>query len=108
MFIIPFKEPSEWREQITLDGDIFILEFKWNALNEFWMMNIYDGQVNPIVLGIKLVPNYPLLSQYIKDGMPRGEIVCQNIVGSTDEISRFDMNQKFQLVYYTEAEVDAV
>lgn len=109
MFIIPFKEPSFWREQIELSGTIFILEFKWNALNEFWVMNIYTSTNDPIILGIKIVPDYSLLDQYpAVSGRPIGDIVCQNIVGSRDEISRFDMSQKFELLYYEVGEFDAI
>ena len=108
MFIIPFKEPSFWREQIELSGVIFILEFKWNALNEFWVMNIYTGTNDPIILGIKIVPDYILLEQYTEAGRPAGDIVCQNIVGSQEGIGRFDMSQKFELVYYEAGELDAI
>lgn len=108
MLIIPFKEPSFWREQIELSGTIFILEFKWNALNEFWVMNIYSSTNDPIILGVKIVPNYSLLDQYIVEGRPLGDIVCLNIVGSQDEISRFDMSQKFELIYLEVGELDAI
>lgn len=108
MQIIPFKEPASWREQITLDGSIFVLEFYWNALNEFWNMNIYDRDLNPIIYGITIVPNYPLLAQYSVLGKPLGEIICQNIVGGTDVIRRFDMSQRFELVYYSEGELQAL
>lgn len=108
MFIIPFKEPSYWREQITLSGVVFVFAFKWNALNEFWVMDIYDSEEQPLILGIKIVPNYPLLDQYSVDGMPSGEIICQNIVAAPDTISRFDMSQKFELVYYEAGEIQGI
>lgn len=108
MFIIPFKEDSFWREQITLSGEIFILEFKWNALNEFWIMNIYSSTEDPIILGIKIVPDYSLLDQYAMDDRPKGDIICQNVVNAPDTISRFDMSQKFELVYYEVGEFDTI
>lgn len=106
MQIIPFKEPSSFREQITLDGVIFVLDFAWNALNEFWTMSIFNRDVVPLIYGIKLVPNFPLLSQYIVDGKPAGEIVCQNIVAGLNIIRRFDMSQKFELIYYSAGELE--
>lgn len=108
MQIIPFKEPSNWREQIELDGVIFVLEFTWNALNEFWTMDIYNRDEIPLIYGIKIVPSYPLLAAYTVLGKPSGEIVCQNIVGGNDIIRRFDMNQNFELVYYSEGELEAI
>ena len=65
MQIIPFKEPSQWKEQIQIDGNLYFLGFKWNALNEFWVMDIYNADENPLVLGVKIVPDISLLSQYV-------------------------------------------
>lgn len=108
MQIIPFKEPSSWREQVTLSGQIFVLEFTWNALNDFWVMNIYNRNEEPLIYGIKVVPTFPLLTGYTVIGKPLGEIVCQNIVGGNDIIGRFDMSQKFELVYYEEGELESI
>ena len=108
MQIIPFKEPSFWREQLTLDDEIFVFYFKWNALNAFWVMDIYNRDEEPIIVGIKIVPNYDLLAAYNTNAQPKGNIICQNIVGTFDEIGRFDMSQKFELVYYNVGELDAL
>lgn len=94
--------------QITLEGEIFILEFTWNALNEFWSMDIYTRNEVPLIYGITIVPDYPLLSTYTVEGMPKGEIICQNIVNGDDIIRRYDMSQKFELVYYAENELEAL
>lgn len=105
MQIIPFKEPSNWNQQITLGNQSFFLEFTWNALNKFWTMDIYDIEKDPIIYGIKLVPNFPLLATYVTSRKPQGEIICQNIVEGESEIKRFDMSQKFELIYYAEQEI---
>lgn len=108
MQIIPFKEPSNWIEQIELSGVIFVLEFTWNALNEFWVMDIYNRNKEPIIYGIKIVPSFPLLASYTELEKPDGEIICQNIVGGNDIIGRFDMSQKFELIYYSEGELESI
>ena len=108
MLIIPFNNAGSWREQIQLDNVIYFLNFTWNALNEFWVMNILNRNEEPLILGIKIVPNYPLLSTYTVDGMPAGNIICQNIVNTPEEIKRFDIGQKFELVYYFEGELESL
>ncbi len=108
MQIIPFQEASNWKMEIALTGEIFILWFKWNALNKFWTMGIYDSNEIPLIIEIKIVPSYPLLLAYSVFGQPQGEIVCHNIVGTKDEIGRFDMSQKFELVYYEPEEIEAL
>ena len=103
MKIIPFKDPSQWQQQIQLTGNIFTLRFQWNALNEFWTMNIYDQNLVPIVLGIKIVNNYDLTSQYIaaitSAGISFGDIVCVNYTGNFDKITRWEMGQSEDLFY---------
>ena len=105
MQIIPFRNQASFKQQIDLDGVVFFLAFQWNALNEFWTMNIFNINGNPIIYGIKIVPDFPLLSFVGVDGMPKGNIICQNIVDGETVIKRFDINQKFALIYYTEIEI---
>ena len=109
MQIIPFKEPAAWQSQITLNSVIFILYFRWNAMNKYWVMNIYDRNDNPIVLGIKVVSNYNLTKQFSAiNGMPQGDIICQNILGLWTDIMRFDMGQTTELIYYELNELSAI
>ena len=108
MQIIPFKEPAQWQEQITLTGNIFILRFAWNALNQFWTMNMYNQNLTPIVLGIKVVNNYDLTSQYIAiiqaAGLSFGDIVCIDYNEGWDDITRYQMGNSADLFYYEPGE----
>lgn len=124
MQIIPFKEPASWQAQITLTDVIFNLVFKWNALNKYWVMGIYNRNDDPILLGVKVVVNWNLTGQFVTIGMPEGDIVCQNILGlsqvtnsqgivvfylppdSFRKIERFDMGQVAELFYYEQGELD--
>ena len=108
MQIIPFKEPGAWEAQIELTGVIFILNFKWNALNEYWVMNIFDRNDQPILLGVKVVVNWNLTEQFVAVGMPTGDIVCQNVLGAFQQILRFDMGDIDELFYYEAGELEAI
>jgi hypothetical protein len=70
------------------------------------MMDVYDANDLPLVLGVKIVINVSLLDIYALSSLPAGDIVCQNIVGGSDIIGRFDMSQNFLLVYYEPGEID--
>jgi hypothetical protein len=107
MQIIPFSEPGSWQMQITLTNVSFLLNFHWNALNEYWLMSIYDNDANPIVVGIKVVTNFDLTAQFPLLGMPSGDIVCQNILDQWEKIQRFDMGQTNELIYYEPGELTA-
>lgn len=108
MLIIPFRDPAQWTMQIELSQVIYFLTFTWNALNEFWTMDIANRDQIPVLIGIKIVPSYPLLSPYSVEGQPIGQIICQNIVNAPSNIGRFDMSQKFELVYYEPGELEAL
>lgn len=106
MQLIPFKEPGSWEAQIELSGVIFALAFKWNALNEYWVMNIFNRNAEPILLGVKVVVNWNLTGQFVTVGMPEGDIVCQNVLGAFGKILRFDMGNVSNLFYYEEGELE--
>ncbi len=109
MQIIPFKEPAAWQNQITLSSVIFLIYFRWNAMNQYWVMNIYDRNDTPILLGVKVVTNYDLTIQFAAIlGMPAGDIVCQNIINEWIDIGRFDMGVTTELIYYEVGELQSV
>lgn len=106
MQIIPFKEPAAWQAQITLTSQIFILQFKWNALNKYWVMSIYNANNVPILLGVKVVTNFNLTAQFAAiTGMPEGDILCQNIIDMWNTIERFDMGETNEIIYYEPGEL---
>jgi hypothetical protein len=108
MQIIPFKEPAAWQAQITLSSTIFILYFRWNAMNKYWVMNIFDRNDQPILLGVKVVTNFDLTAQFKAiTGMPLGDILCQNVIGLWTDIQRFDMGQTTEIIYYEPGELEA-
>lgn len=111
MQIIPFKTPAAWQAQITLTSSIYVVYMRWNAMNRYWVMNIYNRNSDPILLGVKVVTNFNLTQQFKSIvGMPQGDILCQNILGLWNTIQRFDMGQTNELIYYdpSELQVDAL
>ena len=105
MEIIPFKDNAQWKQQIELNNETFILSFKWNALNEYWSMNIYDQNESPLVLGIKIVTQFNLTEQLVQSGMPQGDILCENIIGGFEKIKRNDMGLTNELVFFETGEI---
>lgn len=108
MDIIPFKEPSQWRQEIELSSVKYVMRFRWNATNEYWSMDLLDGNEDPIVVGVKIVNNWKILDQYSMTNLPDGDIVCQSMIGEFDKIQRYDMSNKTELLYYALGEIDAL
>jgi len=49
---------------ITLAGISYNLRVRWNQINLTWVIDIYDSQNNPILLGIPMVTGADLLEQF--------------------------------------------
>ena len=108
MQIIPFNEPSKWQERITLTGNVFNLRFIWNALNQYWSLNIYNQNYDPIVLGIYVATNYDLTKQFyaviVGSGISFGDVLCIDYTLGWENISRYEMGQNADLFYFEPGE----
>jgi hypothetical protein len=63
-----------YTQQTELDGKTYTLEFEFIEREGFWMLHIGDQDGNPLVCGIKLVTDWPLLRR--DAGVMRGELAC--------------------------------
>jgi hypothetical protein len=60
--------------KVVFGGREFLLRFTWLDTQKRWTYGIYDVFRNPIVQGVKLVPNFPLDLQYVDKRLPGGVI----------------------------------
>ena len=64
-----------YTQRTRLDGREYNLRFAWNQGAERWTLDILDSEDTPIVVGIKLVTNWPLLRAYQYDArVPQGDL----------------------------------
>ena len=98
-FIIPWRNLPNWQQEITLGQETYLLNFRWNSLNSFWVMDIYTRNQEPIILGIKVVVNYDITSHYIRENLFPGSILVIDFSFDVDEIKREDMGDRVQLIY---------
>lgn len=61
---IPIQDEPFYDLSISLQGNSYILEFTYNERMSLYTMSLYDAERNPIVLGVGLVPEYPILLDY--------------------------------------------
>lgn len=109
MVIIPTRSDlAAYTFQITLDGDIFIFAFRWNTVHEYWTFDILDFASNPLIVGVKLVINYPLTKRYASDVLPKGEILAIDGSDKLERIGRYDLGDVVQLIYVPQDEYDAL
>ncbi len=99
--VIPFFDSSSFQEEVTLEGVVFSFLFSWNTYGGFWVLHIFDRDLNPVVLGIRLVLNYELLGIHPGVDMPKGTLYVIDIKDGPDDISYEDLasNGRCQVVY---------
>lgn len=102
--IIPIKDNPNHSLKIELEGVLYKIDFIYNTTNSFWSMSIFDDNDNLILAGIKLVANYPLISQYNK---LKGDFICQISDIKTSIIRNSFASNAAILLYLTEAEIEA-
>lgn len=49
---------------VALEDNSYIIDFMYNERVQGWFIYLYDAERNPIVLGERLVPNYPIFKDY--------------------------------------------
>lgn len=109
MLIIPTEiELAAYRFQITIEGVIYIFQFRWNTIHEYWTFDILNYESVPLISGVKVVINYPLLNRYASSLLPPGEIIALDTSGKLERVGRNDLGDSVKLIYVTAAEYDAL
>lgn len=91
----------------VLDDFPATLRVKWNERFSFWSLGIYDRDRNPILTGIKLVQNYPLIGRYNLSQFS-GEMIFLRMSGAKDRPDFESIGGDHVLVYLTEGEFNAI
>lgn len=98
--IIPFFNDPCFSEDVTLDGVPYHLRFHWNTRGDFWALDIYDRDLNPIVGGIKLMNNYELFLNHPDRNLPPGKLLVVDNRGIGFKIGFDDFtNGNCDLIY---------
>ncbi len=112
MIIIPTyqKISSKYVIDIELNGTMFSLHFLWNTREEFWYMNIFSAEGDPVITGIKIVPKYALLEQFkAVPGLPEGDFfVVDNDQNNpySEGITYDNFGTRYSLLFITTEEIE--
>ena len=105
---IPVKDDPNHILKITLDQVVFNLKFLYNTLVDGWTMGIFDENNNPILIDLKIVPNFFTIRDFVNTGLPLGDFVC-NADSSIQNINRDSFaNGEAELFYLTEDDINSL
>lgn len=92
-----------YTQRTTLDGREYVLGFDWNARDLSWYFSISDEDGAPILVGRKIVLDYPLLDRLVDDRAPPGAIVALDLSGRNEPPQLDDLGTRVILYYYDAA-----
>jgi hypothetical protein len=77
VFVLPNDtELTAYTFEVTLDGRLFFMQFKFNVRDSFWYMELSDGLTGAMLRsGIKIVSQWDLLRLYQEPERPAGTII---------------------------------
>lgn len=108
MIQISMTDANDFVQSVTLDNTVYKLHFAYNDVLKGWSMDIRDSQNIDIVRSIRIVPNFPLLSQYKRHLSIKGEMVA-TVTTDIQNIGRDDfINGRASLVYVSGSELNAI
>jgi hypothetical protein len=64
-----FSDTPVSRQTVALQGDYFTLVITYNETMKLYTMTVYDSNQQPLVAGVGLVPNYPIIGDYQIKGL---------------------------------------
>ncbi|QAX92343.1 structural protein [Pantoea phage vB_PagM_LIET2] len=98
IIIRPLKgETDQWIDE-TFGATPVSLRIKWNERFQFFTVSIYDRQRAPLIEGIKLSRDYPLIHTYQLPGID-GELYCYRSYGDKEKPAFDSFPDEFFLVY---------
>ena len=85
--IIEVPDLNDSMSRIVLNGMAYQIRFSYNDTEDYWKFGLYDSQNNPIAIGIKIVPNFPLNIFHGVTELPSGVFAAKS---KLDHIGRND------------------
>ena len=93
--LIEAPDLNDSKSRIVLNGTAYQIRFSYNDTKDYWKFSLYDLQDNPIILGVKIVPGFPLNVFFGITEIPFGVF---GVISKLDRIGRNDFvegNAKF-------------
>ena len=73
--------------RVVLDGVQYQIRFTWNETAKRWSFGLYTMQKEPIAVGIRLVPRFPLNLQIVDERIPTGVF---GVYSDLKSVGRYD------------------
>lgn len=89
----------DYTQKTELDGTVYTLGFHYNERFEAWTMDILTSGEEPILMGIPVHINWPILKQYVDSRLPPGTLFAINIEEENTPPDGENFGSTIQLLY---------
>lgn len=95
--IIEVPDMNDSVSRVVLAGTPYLIRFTYNDTKDYWKFSLHNAQNEPIVIGIKIVPRFPLNVFYGVTKLPNGVF---GVITNLERIGRNDFaNGKAQFMF---------
>jgi len=105
MIRLPIVADPNYSMIINLEGFEVTFYFRWHTSTNSWLVDIEIDQINKTIRGLKIATGQDLLKGHAVSDL--GVLLPVDDVGNEDP-NFDDFGDRFNLVYYTVAEVAAI
>ena len=101
--LIPTVSYPAYTMRVRLDGLDYRLRLRWHTREQRWRLDLYDAEEEPLVLGLAIEANRPLLRWYHSDDrVPPGELFAVSTIDddSPPGLEELGAGKRCELTYY--------
>lgn len=62
---IPLSSSLSYEMAVALEGSSYTLSMEYNSRQKLYYMSLYDSEKNPVIVGVPIVPTYPIANNYV-------------------------------------------
>ena len=96
--IIEVPDMNDSMSRIVINGTAYYLRFTYNDTGDYWNFGLYSDLREPIILGRKIVPNFPIGLFLGTDAFPRGSFMAVSNLQHIGRNAFTDSKAKFIFV----------
>lgn len=106
MAVLVIPTPNDqpyYSQKVRLDGRDYLFHVAYNEREDRRYLSIHDEEDEPLVSGIKIIANWPLLRSYrFEPRLPPGELMAIDLTGddSPPGLNELGEDRRVELNYF--------
>ena len=107
MLMLPTFNAPAYSYTIALEGRDYVLRFVYSERCGDWHLSIFDADESPIVTGIRVVSNFPLLHRLNDARLPPGMLIALDMGRVAKDPGLEDFGARVRLAYLSAEDIAA-